>query len=72
VGELPFDGLAHKIDTHPSTDSKFQGFEKSNFFDEGDRENVRKIIEAQNFSVANFDQEMRQFFATFGNDEWRV
>ena len=29
---------------------------------------VRDMIETQNFSVANFDEEMRQFFATFGNE----
>ena len=66
VGVLPFNGLAHKIDVHPNTDTTFRGFEQANFFDESDRDKVRKMIETQNFSVANFDAEMRHFFSIFG------
>ena len=66
TGALPSNGLAHKVELHPSTNAEFQGFELAEFFDDSDRAKVRKMIETQNFSVANFDAEMRHFFSTFG------
>lgn len=66
TGALPSNGLAHKLEVHPSTKTEFQGFELAEFFDDSDRAKVRKMIETQNFSVANFDAEMRHFFSIFG------
>jgi len=59
---LPPNGLAHKVDLHPSTSKEFRGFEQADFFNDSDRPEVRKMIETQNFSVTNFDAEMRHFF----------